>query len=324
MVARRRVVLVGAGNIGARHAQAMARVSAPIDLDIVDLQPQARRRAQSLLAESGGLNAGAVREFERLDDIDDAPDLAIIATNSRERPAAVRAAVARGARSLILEKVLFTRLSDYDAIDPLLADGGVSAWVNCVNGTFPCSDRLAEFVDGSPFHYCVEGTGWSLGCNLIHFLDEFSSLSGRKEIKLSTAELDPIMAPAKRSGYVEFFGRISGETETGAKFAAICQDGAEADRTWTVTIDTGGGSLTVSSRQMLTIKDANGVRTEPYPIPLLSETSASHVDAILAGKAPRLPDYASASRLHRTMLSALLIHIRRVQGDETIDECPVT
>jgi hypothetical protein len=324
MTARQRVTLIGAGAIGGRHAQAMARVTSPIDLDIVDPLPQARRRAMSLLAEAGGLRNGSVREFARLDEVDAEPDLGIVATHSRERPAAIREAVALGARSLILEKVLFTRLSDYDAFDDLLADAGIRTWVNCVNNTFPRSDCLKEFVGDLPFHYRVEGRGWGLGCNLIHYLDEFSNLSGRKQIKLNAAALEPVLAQSKRSGYVEFFGCISGETSVQSRFTAICQDGSEADRAWTITIDTGDRNLTVSSRQTLTIKDKSGARTEPYPMPLLSETSASHVEAILAGKAPRLPDYNSASQVHRSMVAALLEHIRRVRGDDTIDECPVT
>jgi len=322
MTARRRVALVGAGVIGGRHAQAMARVNAPIDLDIVEPQPQARRRAQALLADAGGLRDGSVRVFDTLDDVDATADLAIVATNSRERPAAIRTLVASGARALILEKVLFTRLSDYDAIDRLLADAAVPAWVNCVQNAYPRSARIKELIGSAPFHYCVEGTGWGLGCNLIHYLDEFASLSGQREIRLSSAALDLVVAPAKRPGYVEFFGRISGETPSQTKFTAICLNGSDWSRT--ITIDLGDRRLTVSHDQTLTIKNGSGVQTEPYPITLQSEMTDSYVDAILEGRAPRLPDYASASRLHRTMLTALLEHLRRVRGDETIDECPVT
>ena len=313
--------MVGAGAIGGRHAQAMARVTAPIDLDIIDPVPQARQRAVSLLGEAGGLRAGSLRMFERLSDLDDAPDLAIIATNSRERPDAIRTAVALGARSLILEKVLFTRLSDYDAIDDLLGDAGIPAWVNCVNNAYPRSGRLKELIGGSPFHYQVEGTGWGLGCNLIHYLDEFANLSGKCEITLSSAGLEPTVTQAKRAGYVEFFGRISGETALPTKFTAICQQGADWSRT--ITIDAGDRYLTIAHNQTLTIKDGRSVRTEPYPISLQSEMTDSYVDAIFDDKAPRLPDYASASRLHRTMLAALLEHLRQVRGDNTIDECPV-
>lgn len=245
MSTRKKVMIVGAGTIGARHAQAMARVKAPIDLDIVDPLPQARQHALSLLAAAGGLHGGSMREYERLDDLEDAPDLAIIATNSRERPAATRAIVALGTRLLILEKVLFTRLSDYDAIDRLFADSGISAWVNCVNGAYPRYERVKELIGNSPFHYCVEGTAWGLCCNLIHYLDEFCTLSGQKHLQLNSAGLEPVVVQSKRSGYVEFFGRISGDTAARTKFTAICHQGADWSRT--ITIDLGDRCLTISN-----------------------------------------------------------------------------
>ncbi len=314
--------MVGAGRIGGRHAEAMARVTTAVDLDIVDPQPQARRRAVLLLEEAGGLHEGSVREFSCLNDLKAAPDLAIIATSSRERPDAIRAVVALGARSLILEKVLFTRLADYDAIDGLLADTGITAWVNCGNNSLPGFGRLKELVGDLQFDYRIEGTGWGLGCNLIHYLDEFTSLSSQREIRLNATELEPTVIEAKRPGYVEFFGRVSGNTTTPTTFTAICRNGSGSG--WTVTIDLGDRRVLLSPSQTLTIKDSCGARTERYPIPLQSEMTASYVNAIFNGESPRLPDYPSASRLHRTMLAAFLEHLRRVRGDDTIDECPVT
>jgi GFO/IDH/MocA oxidoreductase family protein len=319
---RSRIVVVGAGAIGARHVQAMARVTARIDLDIVDPVPAARHRAEAPLVETGGLRHGRVRGVDRIEQIDGAPDLAIVATNSRERPDAVRALIARGARAMILEKVLFTSLADHDAIDGLLAEAGVGAWVNCPRAAFPRAARLKELVGGGPVHYRVEGEGWGLGCNLIHHLHEFWSLSGGGAVELDPSGLEPEIASSKRAGYVEFFGRMSGRSADSATFAATCVPGAASRRT--VRIDAGDSQLTLSPQQTLTIASGSKVTTEPYPATPQSELTAGYVDAILAGSDPGIPDYPSASNLHRVMLGAFLEHLRRVRGDDTIDECPVT
>jgi hypothetical protein len=316
------VAVVGAGAIGARHIQAMARLTSSIDLAIVDPILEARRRAAQLLAEAGGLRSGTIREYERVDQLPKVPDLAIVATNSRERPHAVRSLINIGARSLILEKVLFTRLADHDEIDAAFSRTGVRAWVNCPRSAYPRAKRLQELIDDQPFDYLVEGNGWGLGCNLIHYLEEFSCLSHRREIELDSAALEPIVPPASRPGYVEFLGRVSGQALGGGTFAAVCGD--KPSRLRWVTIDLGKRRLTLSPEQTLTIEE-NGRRTlEPYPISPQSELTASYVDAILSGENPKLPQYATSSRLHRTMLGAFLQHLRRVRNDETIDECPVT
>ncbi|MEA2978775.1 MAG: hypothetical protein QOF09_598 [Alphaproteobacteria bacterium] len=322
MGGRHRVAVVGAGAIGGRHAQAMARVGRPIDIDIVDPLPAARQRAVTLLSEASGRRDGSVQAFERLEDLGEVPDLAIVATNSRERPDAIRKLVAHGARALILEKVLFTRLRDHDEIDGLLAKAGVRAWVNCPRNAYPRAARLKQLVGGEPFHYRVEGQGWGLGCNLIHHLHEFSSLSQQDELTLDTSALEMSVPPSRRSGYVEFFGRVAAEMPGGTRLTAICTDGAPGLRT--VTIDLGDRRLTLSPKQTLTIENAHGAETEAYPITPQSELTASYAIAIFNGGSPLLPDYPTASGLHRIMLDAFLQHLRRVHSDPTIDECPVT
>lgn len=319
---RKRVLLVGAGAIGGRHAQAMARVKTPIDFEIVDPVAEARQRAIILLNSGGGLPHGSVTEYPSLDDVAAAPDLAIIATNSRERPGAIKALLALGARSMILEKVLFTRLSDHEEVDRLLENSGTPAWVNCPRNAYPRASRLRELIGSQPFDYRVEGMDWGLACNLVHHLDEFSSLAGESDVRLSGAGLDETISPSKRPGYVEFFGKISGETSGQSQFTAISHQGSAGPRT--VVIDQGDRRITVSPDQTLIVEDAGGMRTEPYPMQPQSQMTAFYVDAILNGKDPHIPGYAGASQLHRTMLSVFLAHIRRIRGDDTIDECPVT
>ncbi len=320
---RSRVAVIGTGGIGARHVQSMAGISAPIDLDIVDPIPQARQRAISFLREAGGLQCGSVREFSHIEDLDSPPDLAIVATTSRERPRAVKAIVGRGVRSLILEKVLFTRLSDYDEFDGLFANGNTHVWVNCPFRAFPRARRLAELIDGAPFSYRVEGQGWGLACNLIHHLDEFASLNGSADIFLSIEHLHRSIGSAKRDGYIELLGQISGKGGACNDFTAVCSSGPATGRV--VQLKIGDKLVTVSREQKkILIDNGAGTRAEPYPMPTQSELTSTYLAAILAGQSPALPVYAEASQIHRVMVDAFIKHLRIVKQDPTLDECPVT
>jgi len=317
-----RVAIVGTGSIGVRHLQGLARCERVTKLDIVDKSKLARERAADSLAEIAGRKWEEVTFHADISTLS-APNIAIVATNARERAGAVSALVDIGARLFVLEKVLFTKLSDYDVIGRLFAERRISAWVNCGRRAYPRAGVIKDALNGRPFQYQVAGQGWGLACNAIHHIDEVAMLSGQTDIKLTTDELAPGSIPAKREGYVEFIGKISGSLQGGSSFDAACTAGQASDRTVTITCD--GMQLSVSQfRQTLTIENGSSVRTEPFPIPLQSEATTAHMNNLLDGGAPALPDYATSAKLHRTMLSAFLDHLRRSSGDPTINECPIT
>jgi len=318
-----RIAIIGAGNLGARHLQSLARLDADVVVDVVDPSQVARTRSIDLLREVGGLRRGSLNVVDDVRQIAKAPDLAIVATNSVERPQIVSALVQAGTPTMILEKVLFTNLQAYDDVETMLAEAGTKAWVNCGSRFSPRAVDLVGMLGVKPLDYKVEGAGWGLGCNVIHHLDEFALLTGCNDVALSADGLDDGIIPSKRAGYIEFTGTLKGLSADGSRFSASCEPGVFSGRE--VTINANGVSVKISQmRQTLTISDSKGTRTEPYPIPLQSEVTAQHVMDILAGRQPALPDYATAARLHRAMLTAFLAHLRRSAGNPAIDECPIT
>jgi predicted dehydrogenase len=320
---RVRIAVVGVGNLGARHLQSLARLDADFVVDVVDPSQAARDRGVDLFAEAGGLKRGHVNAVASLERLSGTPDLAIVATNSAERPRVIRALVEAGTPNMILEKVLFTRLEEYDAAASLFAMSGTRAWVNCGRRFAPRTDELLAMVHGKPFNYRVDGAGWGLACNVIHHLDEFAFLTGCDDVVLSGDELDSGAIPSKRRGYIEFTGTLSGRTANGSNFSASCVAGDFSGRR--VTIEAEDLELTISQfDQTLRVSNGQGVRTVPFPIPLQSEVTARHVTDILDGKQPSLPDYSTAARLHRLMLDIFISHLRRCTGNSTLDECPVT
>lgn len=321
-----RVAIIGAGGFGARHLQALARIERPLVVDVVDPSAAARTRAAGLLDEAGGLRRGTCTMHAELGLLAVVPDLAIVATASWERAAAVRALTVAGVRRLILEKVLFPNLPDYDAIADLLDAHDVKAWVNCTRRSYPRAGELARLLRHRPIQYRVSGAGWGLASNVIHHLDEFAMLCGHTDLGMSASDLAPGWQPAKRPGYVEFFGTLTARSPDGSRFSATCSDGQEVipgDR----SIEIVAGDTAVSMRQaatsMIVVEDGRA-RSEPYPTALQSEATAVHVETILDGGVPTLPDYATAARLHRPMLSAFLEHLRRAAGNPALTECPIT
>lgn len=298
------------------------RLNRKLAIDVVDPSEPARGRAGDLAAEIDAAKAAGITFHANLSTLPP-PDLAIVATNARERPQVVIKLLEAGARRFILEKVLFTRLADYDHIERLIAQSKANVWVNCGRRVYPRVGDLSARIGGRRFDYRVDGQGWGLGCNVIHHLDEFAMLNGDADVLLSGGDLQPGTIPAKRPGYVEFLGTLTGTAQNGSRFSASCGPGEPGDRIVTLTCD--GVEMRVSQiNQTLSITDGQGTRDEPYPIPFQSQATALHVDAILDGRAPALTEYGNAARLHRRMLTVFLDHLRRAAGDPGIEECPIT
>ncbi len=323
---KRRVAVVGAGTLGARHLQSLARLDRPLTVDVVDPSAASLQRAAALLHEAGGLKAGECNMRSDISELAAVPDLAIVATNSRERRPVVARLIEMGVPRMILEKVLFTRLADYDAVDALIARNNVQAWVNCARRSCPRATDLAALIDRQQVDYTVSGAGWGLASNLVHHLDEFAMFCGSDDLELSASKLLPGTYPSKRGGYIEFFGEIQASAPNGSRLTAICREGSEAisgDRV--VSIHTNKIDITMRlSEQTMTVRKNGAARTEPYPVPLQSEAMASHVASIFDNRPPAIPDYATAAKLHRGMLAAFLEQVRRTSGDPLIDECPIT
>jgi predicted dehydrogenase len=321
-----RIAVIGAGSFGARHVQGLARIDRPLHVDVVDPSEAARTRAMSLLAEAGGLRHGTCVMHADLSALREAPDLAIVATAARERPRAVRDAVSVGARRMILEKVLFTRLADFDDASDLFQRRGLQVWVNCTRRAYPRAIELKQLVAGKPVAYTVSGAGWGLASNVIHHLDEFSMLCGTVDIEVSAEALCPAFTEAKRLGYIEFFGSLRGRTPDGSVFTAVCTEGTEAipgDRE--IVIETDDVRIELrQSRDTMYVVQSGQRHSRPYPAPLQSELTAPVVTSILDGAPPCLPDYNTAAAIHRVLIGTLLGHMRRSTGNPDLNEVPIT
>lgn len=291
------ILVVGAGGIGGRHLQSLASLDRPARLAAVEPCAQMRERARELCP--------AVQFVEGIEAVERDIDVAIVATTADARREVVERLLGRAAvRHLILEKVLFQRAADYEAVGTLIERRGVSAWVNCAQRMWPQFRALrAAYRASDPVELVVSGSNWGLGCNAIHNLDLLPYLTGDTAVEL-TAALDPGTVAAKRPGFVEFTGRLE------------CVDRH------------GNRVLQTSLREgtlPLTMEVIIAGRREPWnlaEVPSQSDQTREIVAQLLDAGRCELPDYAESAALHLRMLKVFLDHLAR-HGD-TRGVCAIT
>lgn len=211
--AMKNIVVIGAGNIGTRHLQAITLLTSPINLFAVEPNMEAREKSKRVVLESLKTDIHKISYVDNINQLPSNIDLAVIAVNSFSRREVIEYLLEHSSvKYMILEKVLFPRIEDYHAVQKLLEEKNVTAWVNCVRRAWPFfKDFKAKY---GVMHNCklkLSGNMWGIGCNTIHYIDLLSYLTDCTESpKLDISMLDKQIIESKRSGYVEFTGTLLG------------------------------------------------------------------------------------------------------------------
>lgn len=313
------ILIVGCGNIGRRHIEALAAAARPVRVIGIEPGEGARAQAEELITPF----ANGSKVLADMDGVPETVDLAIIATSAAHRRSAFEAMLSRCTpNAVIFEKVLFTTRADLDAVGKLLTARAIPAFVNCGRRGFPAYDRLRGLLSTQRgLSMEVKGAGWNLGSNAIHFIDLAEHVLGDRTIALDETGLDPKPEPARIAGCVDLFGTLRG-TLAGGGTIAISQDRAPGSPV-SVTFFGGGESWCIEeSAKRLTHRNAAGEeRVEAFETLFVSGMPYLYTD-ILDGKGCRLTPYEQSAAQHALFLDAF----RRRLGLSTAEDvpCPIS
>lgn len=322
------LLLIGAGQLGSRHLQALAQFTAgDVAITVVDPSPAALALARERSTQVAV--SPQVRGIRYCLDLDEAAlpavDFCVIATSANCRLAVLRELLGRSAvRYLLLEKVLFQSVAQLDEASALLAASSTRTWVNCPRRMFPGYQHLRELLageNGVSLH--VNGSNWGLACNAIHFIDLWAFVGGGADYSLDTSGLQTVLA-SKRPGYREVTGRLAGHCGNSRFELAVCVDEAPAvvrihleSENYAIDVDEAAGECRIGHK-------ADGrIETIPFPVSYQSKLTHLVAQSVLAGGIPALASYAESAALHRPFLAGMLEFFRR-HDDGALSICPIT
>jgi len=322
-----RIALIGAGNIGSRHLQAMARLDMPIEIYVIDSDPISLEMAWNRYSQVAAKTDQKLFLIDSLSKLPKEIELAVIATNSDVRASVVKQLILQTeVKYLIMEKFLFQRRDDYRDVSGLLNERGVMAWVNCPRRMWPIYKSIkAQLGEVSQIELSVTGSNIGLGCNAIHMVDLFSFLSGETTITVDAGQLDKEIAESKRAGYYEFTGRLTGAGERRSRFEVNSYKGI-------------GVPLMIelrSSDYRFRINETSGVisifrkkaewreETASFAPVFQSELTNVAIEQILTKQQCELPSYEESARLHLQLLEAFMGFLKNEHKWEK-SLCPIT
>lgn len=228
-MSHKNIYIIGAGQLGSRHLQALAKVVLPLNITVIDPSANSLKTAKERFDSISTKVKHQVKYSKTIDRDKNVVDIAIIASSSDVRKKIIEELLSKKTvKYLILEKLLFNRKSDYDKIGKLLKTKKVQAWVNCSMRNMPFYHELKEKFKSKPIIYTATGSQYGLVTNAIHYLDYIAYLTDCYEFEVITANLDKKPIASKRKGFLELNGTLVVRFSEGTIASLTCFNQGDA------------------------------------------------------------------------------------------------
>lgn len=324
----RNIILVGAGGIGRRHLQALAKCEIPLRIKVVDINKEALKKAEEEFRKVENNTVDKIVEFYT--DINkgiEKADLGIIATNSDTRKDVIKNLLNQTeVFDLILEKILFQCLEDYEEIMELLDQRNVKAWVNCPRRLIPFYQEIKKSLNNNErIWYTVQGGDWGLASNAIHFIDHLAFFTNETEIEVDKSFLDNNVKESKRKGFLEFTGKLYCHTKNGSELALLSINKSAAPLLITILSNSAFYVVDENTQRAKVAKANNGWRWEEIDFKFYYQSELTNIvvkDIFETGSC-WLTSLKESILLHKVMLEAFIQHIEIVTKQKW-SFCPIT
>ncbi len=320
------VVLIGAGQLGSRHLQGLARLQHPARITVIDPSAKALEVCRERVAEIEGWNRHTYSFQMEMNDLQDA-DVAIIATNADVRRTVIETLLSTiQVRYMLLEKVLFQRVSDCIEVGRLLNERGVKAWVNAPRPMWKDYQALKAALAGDRIRsFRTGGAEWKMASNAYHMLDLYGWLLDDELCWLHADEIDQEPVPAPRAGFYELHGSLSGRFSGGCYFSM--SDHAHAPRNLYLLIETEARLIYLSEKERRLCVVSGDPLNEAIDEKTFNpeyQSGLTHlaVEDIMQHERCALTPYQKASSVHELLLRTLGPHFKGLGKDDDI--CPIT
>lgn len=325
----RKITIVGCGQLGSRHLQAIAKIEGSLRIQIVEPNMSNQQIGLKRLSEALPENHNVKAEWVRnLDDLDQDSDLTIISTGATKRSEIITNLVEKGHQRFLIEKMVCQSTEEYEHILTLFQKHHVKGWVDCTRRYFPFYKRIIPlFENKNTFFFNVTAGNNGLGCNVIHLLDLFGWLTGStKDIKLNGDYLMPYILPNKRGDdLVEFAGTIIASTPDGSFASVSFHPDNDAPVLINMTSDNYRIAVNESKEKAYFARNDNDWHWEEFEFQTLytSNLTTKIALSIFEQDACNLPTIEESFWLHKELFRIFNQHIRHVTG-KSVSLCPIT
>ncbi|MQF96397.1 MAG: hypothetical protein FI731_12050 [SAR202 cluster bacterium] len=323
-------LIVGCGELGSRHLQALATLPSVSQIEVLDPNPDSlelgKVRVQEVLGEGPGPE---IRWITSLEEASEEGGLCVIATHAKGRCALLKLISERlGYSSFLLEKIADQSVSALEEAIDFCGKRNISSWVNCQTRVVPTYKRIKAILNGTgAIHFNAVGGMQFLATNGIHTADLFTYFDQCPSIDEEHARIDPVLHRSKRGiDIYDLTGTLYGHTSRGSSLSISCTESASP---W--------GHFSISSSKYRCVVDHQKEwMVEAWPESdwewqpvrfegslMVSRTTKEIAQQIFESGQCGLPTLEESLVSHRFILNGLLSHFRTLMG-KPLKNCPVS
>ncbi|MFC1856972.1 hypothetical protein ACFL9U_02980 [Thermodesulfobacteriota bacterium] len=325
-----KVLLIGCGQLGSRHLQAIARLPEISQIHVIDPNPEALALGKRRLSEIDTVHPPDNVEWHT------SPDkschngsLCIVATQAPGRVERIKeAAEGLGYRRFLIEKIVTQSVAEYQDLLGFSNERGMSVWVNCQLRTFDIYRHIKErLAPGEPIIFSRIGGNQGLANNGAHTADLFLFLDGSNRIEFVGARIDPVLHPSRRNPDIsDLSGALYGKTAKGSDFMLAFSGFSKTSAH--ITVLGGKSKFMVSHFQNWAYESCEKDDWQWKPIAVKQNMHVSHTTTTFAGdilsdNRCSLPTLAECLPAHEFILTSLLPTFNELTEKSSL-RCPVT
>lgn len=321
------IAIIGAGQLGSRHLQALAAVDFPVTVQVVDPSSEALKIAKERFEQvMPATNVAQLTFHNSLDELYSILDFCIIATSADIRGVIIEnLLLKKEVKCLILEKILFQTEHEYGKIGELIQNHNVKAWVNCPRRMWSVySDMREKFVNNRILEMNVAGSNWGMATSTIHMIDLLAFLTSNDDYNVSHDYLDHDVLESKRKGFVEFTGALKGRFKDGAFFnVSSYRSGSVPTIIELISEEQIFVIREFCGRGLVFRRDGQWMPEEfSFETPFQSKLSHLFIKQIIETGSCDLTSFEESVKLHKPMLNCFMSFLKS-RGVE-VEKCPVT
>jgi hypothetical protein len=320
----KKICLIGCGNVGSRHLQAISRLSFPVEIDVVEPSFESQKLGKKRLDEiEYDKNFHKVSWFKEIQELENKYELTIVATTATGRANLLCELADLGHLRFLIEKMVCQSDEEYEEILKKFHKKNIKGWVNTNPRCFSSYQKLKKYFDNSEkIHFSVTASNVSaLGTNTIHYVDLFTYFLDNYNIELNGEFLlNEIFSNKRGSHLIEFGGTVVGKSKNGS---TITLSFLPSDKIPTIVNIVGNNNHFLIDESNEEILDLVNKEKLDFTYEHASSITTKITKEILENDSCGLSTIENSQILHKEIFKMFNAHVKKVT-DKQMELCPIT